>query len=129
MWTRIQIPSSRGGLSHIFKSEKTQVEEFPKGGSITEREGNERAKYKIHMIAVSRWRVGNTITLCVVAFVLLKMSWHVLGVRMQRVCVLRVYGDGGREQARVRGRANDATVCVCHGFGTLKRNLRQEPSL
>jgi hypothetical protein len=26
------------------------------------------------------------------------------------VCVLRVYGDGGREQARVRGRANDATV-------------------
>eukprot|EP00966_Prymnesium_polylepis_P090172 2088352-Prymnesium_polylepis.1 len=27
------------------------------------------------------------------------------------VCVLRVYGDGGRAQARVRGRANDATVC------------------
>ena len=32
-WTRIQIPSSRGGLSHISKSEKTQVEEFPQGGS------------------------------------------------------------------------------------------------
>ena len=25
-WTRIQIPSSSGGLSHISKSEKTQVE-------------------------------------------------------------------------------------------------------
>ena len=61
-WTRIQIPSSRGGLSHIFKSEKTQVEEFPQGGSRIQREGNERAKYKIHMIAVSRWRVGTYIT-------------------------------------------------------------------
>ena len=113
-WTRIQIPSSRGGLSHISKSEKTQVEKFPQGGSRIQREGNERAKYKIHMIAVSRWRVGNTITLCVVAFVLLKMSWHVLGVRMQRVCVLRVYGDGGREQgtrAGTRRRRNSATRC------------------
>ena len=64
-WTRIQIPSSRGGLSHISKSEKTQVEKFPQGGSRIQREGNERAKYKIHMIAVSRWRVGTYITLTV----------------------------------------------------------------
>ena len=30
------------------------------------------------------------------------------------MCVLRVYGDGGRAQARVRGRANDACHLMCH---------------
>jgi hypothetical protein len=41
--------------------------------------------------------------------------------RDEYVCVLRVYGDGGRAQACVRGRAND--VCVSYGStGTADAN-------
>eukprot|EP00966_Prymnesium_polylepis_P113083 2615475-Prymnesium_polylepis.1 len=55
------------------------------------------------------------------------MPTEMLGkLRVPRVCVLRVYGDGGRAQARVRGRADDATVprafmCTFHRSAATRR--------
>eukprot|EP00966_Prymnesium_polylepis_P005836 133307-Prymnesium_polylepis.1 len=37
------------------------------------------------------------------------------------VCVLRVYGDGGRTQARVRGRVPRAFMCTFHSISCVLR--------